>query len=144
MMNKLTIKQQKFVDAFINNGGNGTQAVWDAGYDCKTSNSARVLASENLNKPNIILAIEQAAYKDSKIVDITSIKQGRRLDITQRRISTREDRAEFLTDVYLDDTFPINSRLQAIQLLGKMYGDYLDRIILEKDKVEMPVINVTL
>ena len=26
-----------------------------------------------------------------------------------------------------------------IQLLGKMYGDYLDRVVLQKDKVEMPV-----
>ena len=143
-LNKLTVKQQKFVEAYINNGGNGTQAVWDAGYDCNNSNSSRVQASENLNKPNIILAIEQAGYKDSKIVDLTSIKQGRRLDITKRRISTREDRAEFLTDVYLDHSFPINSRLQAIQLLGKMYGDYLDRVVLQKNKVEMPVVNVTL
>ena len=143
-LNKLTVKQQKFVEAYINNGGNGTQAVWDAGYDCKTSNSARVQASENLNKPNIILAIEQAGYKDSKIVDLMSIKQGRRLDITKRRISTKEDRAEFLTDVYLDHSFPINSRLQAIKLLGKMYGDYLDRVVLQKNKVEMPVVNVTL
>ena len=141
---KLTTKQRKFVRENTNNGGNGAEAIMAAGYDCNNDNRARGLASENLNKPNIILAIEQAGYKDSKIVDITSIKQGRRLDITQRRISTREDRAEFLTDVYLDDTFPINSRLQAIQLLGKMYGDYLDRVVLQKDKVEMPIVNVIL
>ena len=141
---KLTTKQRKFVREYTNNGGNGAEAIMAAGYDCNNDNSARVLASENLNKPNIILAIEQAGYKDSKIVDITSIKQGRRLDVTQRRISTREDRAEFLTDVYLDDSFPINSRLQAIQPLGKMYGDYLDRVVLQKDKVEMPIVNVIL
>jgi hypothetical protein len=53
-------------------------------------------------------------------------------------------RAEFLTGVYLDDAFPIGSRLQAVQLLGKMYGDYLDRVVLQKEEVQMPVINVTL
>ena len=46
--------------------------------------------------------------------------------------------------VYLDNSFPISSRLQAIQLLGKTYGDYLDRVVLQKDKVEMPVVLVTL
>jgi hypothetical protein len=42
----------------------------------------------------------------------------------------------------LDGSFPIGSRLQAVQLLGKMYGDYLDRVVLQKDKVEMPVVNI--
>ena len=143
-MNRLTVKQKKFVDAYVNNGGNGVEAIRAAGYNCSTDNSARVQASENLKKPNVILAIEQSGYVDSRIVATKAIKQGRRLDLADRRISTREDRAEFLTSVYLDDTFPISSRLQAVQLLGKMYGDYLDRVVLQKDKVEMPVINVTL
>ena len=88
--------------------------------------------------------LTKTGYVDSRIVATKAIKQGRRLDLADRRISTREDRAEFLTSVYLDDNFPISSRLQAVQLLGKMYGDYLDRVVLQKDKVEMPVINVTL
>ena len=114
------------------------------GLNCGTDNSARSQASENLKKPHIILAIEQLGYVDSRIVATEAIERGRRLDLAERRISTREDRAEFLTRVYLDDNFPISSRLQAVQLLGKMYGDYLDRVVLQKDKVEMPVINVTL
>ena len=143
-MNRLTIKQQKFVDGYVNNGGNGVDAIRAAGYNCRTDNSARVQASENLKKPNIILAIEQAGYEDSRLIDGDAVERARRLDLSERRISTREDRAEFLTGVYLDGSFPIGSRLQAVQLLGKMYGDYLDRVVLQKDKVEMPVINVTL
>ena len=143
-MNRLTVKQRKFVDAYVNNGGNGVDAVIDAGYTCKNENVARVQASDNLKKPNIILAIEEAGYKDSRIVDTKAIERGRRLDLAERRISTREDRAEFLTDVYLDVAFPIGSRLQAVQLLGKMYGDYLDRVVLQKEEVQMPVINVCL
>ena len=143
-MNRLTNKQKQFVDAYVNNGGNGVEAIRAAGYNCRNDNSARVQASENLKKPNILLAIERSGYVDSKIVDTRAIEQGRRLDLAERRISTREDRAEFLTGVYLDEAFPIGSRLQAVQLLGKMYGDYLDRVVLQKDKVEMPVINVSL
>ena len=141
---RLTDKQRKFADAYVNNGGKGVEAIRAAGYNCSTDNSARVQASENLKKPNIILAIEQSGYKDSRIVNTAALKRGRRLDLSERRISTREDRAEFLTGVYLDNSFPISSRLQAIQLLGKMYGDYLNRVVLQKDKVEMPVVHVTL
>ena len=141
---RLTVKQKKFVDAYVNNGGNGVEAIRTAGYNCSTDNSARSQASKNLKKPHIILAIEQSGYVDSRIVATKSIELGRRIDLAERRISTREDRAEFLTSVYLDETFPISSRLQAVQLLGKMYGDYLERVVLQKDKVEMPVINVTL
>ena len=119
-------------------------AVIDAGYTCKNENVARVQASDNLKKPNIILAIEEAGYKDSRIVDMKAIERGRRLDLAERRISTREDRAEFLTGIYLDEAFPIGSRLQAVQLLGKMYGDYLDRVVLQKEEVQMPVINICL
>ena len=143
-MLRLTTKQRKFVDAYVNNGGNGVDAVINAGYTCKNENVARVQASDNLKKPNIILAIEEAGYKDSRIVDTKAIERGRRLDLAERRISTREDRAEFLTGIYLDEAFPIGSRLQAVQLLGKMYGDYLDRVVLQKEEVQMPVINICL
>ena len=141
---KLTDKQQKFVSEYTNNGGNGAKAIMAAGYNCNNDNSARVLASENLKKPNVILAIEQSGYNDSRIINTEAIEDARELDLAKRRISTREERAEFLTGVYLDSSFPISSRLQAIQLLGKMYGDYLDRVVLQKDKVEMPVVHVTL
>ena len=141
---RLTNKQRRFVDAYANNGGNGVEAIRTAGYNCSTDNSARSQASENLKNPHIILAIEQSGYVDSRIVATKAIEQGRRLDLAERRISTREDRAEFLTSVYLNDAFPINSRLQAAQLLGKMYGDYLERVVLQNDKVEMPVINICL
>ncbi len=49
-MIKLTDKQKRFVDTFVNNGGNGVETVVAAGYNCKNDNSARVLASENLKK----------------------------------------------------------------------------------------------
>ena len=117
---RLTDKQRRFVDAYVNNGGKGVKAIRTAGYNCSTDNSARSQASENLKKPHIILAIEQSGYVDSRIVAARAIEQGRRLDLAERRISSRKDRAEFLTSVYLDDAFPINYRLQAFKLLGKM------------------------
>jgi hypothetical protein len=58
----LTEMQAKFVEAYVENGGNGTQAAITAGYsqDC-----ARVQAQQNLERPKIRLAVEQ--LRDQKI-----------------------------------------------------------------------------
>ena len=53
---KLTAKQDKFVKAYLLNGGNATQAAIDAGY--KADNAA-VIGCENLIKPNIKAEIEK-------------------------------------------------------------------------------------
>ena len=141
-MRRLTSKQQKFVDAYIRNGGNGTQAVWEAGYDCKNANSARAQSSDNLRKPNIRLAMEEAGYRDSRLINTEGIIEARNVDLAHRKISTREDRAEFLTGVYLDESHHIVARLKAVELLGKMYGDFLDRVVLQKEDIQMPVIQI--
>lgn len=49
---KLTMKEQKFVTAYIENGGNGTKAALEA-YDVGSENAAAHLASKNLRKPAI-------------------------------------------------------------------------------------------
>ena len=77
---RITDKQRRFADAYVNNGGNGVEAIRAAGYNCRTDNSARVQASENLKKPNILLAIERSGYVDSRIVDTRAIEQGRVLN----------------------------------------------------------------
>ena len=52
----LTAKQQRFVEAYVANP-NGAQAAIRAGYSART---ARVIASENLRKPEIADAIDKA------------------------------------------------------------------------------------
>jgi len=59
-MPKLTRKQKKFVDEYVATG-NGTKAAKKA-YDIKPNDeiTPRVIASENLTKPNIVEAIQEA------------------------------------------------------------------------------------
>lgn len=59
---KLTIKQAKFVKAYVDNDGNGTKAALQT-YDVKNENSAHAIASENLQKPTIQEAIDNAMVK---------------------------------------------------------------------------------
>jgi phage terminase small subunit len=54
----LTHKQKIFVKEYVDNGGNGTKAAEKA-YGVTTNGSARQIASENLTKPNIIMALGQ-------------------------------------------------------------------------------------
>ncbi len=52
MARTLTKKQRKFVNEYAENGI-GNLAVIEAGYDVLNDETARVIASENLTKPNI-------------------------------------------------------------------------------------------
>lgn len=66
-MDKLTKKQQGFVKDYVETG-NGTQAAL-RNYDTDNPDVAKVIASENLTKPNIQEAIKSIAEKiDDKLV----------------------------------------------------------------------------
>ena len=54
---RLTLKQQRFVDSYIRNGGDGAQAVLDAGYNVTNTSSIHAISCENLKKPLIRLAL---------------------------------------------------------------------------------------
>lgn len=63
---KLTVKEEKFVAAYIKNGGHGTEAALEA-YDTESRNTAAVAASKNLRKP----AVEEAIRAEMKRQGIT-------------------------------------------------------------------------
>ena len=56
-MRKPTLKQRHFIKAYVQNGGNATQAALEA-YDT-TYDTARVIGCENLTKPNIKQVIDR-------------------------------------------------------------------------------------
>jgi hypothetical protein len=65
---KLTIKQKKFVKAYVANDGNGTQAALQT-YNTVDEKTAGVIAVENLAKPSIKEAIESALVKHEITMD---------------------------------------------------------------------------
>lgn len=64
----LTIKQKKFVKAYVANDGNGTKAALET-YDTKDYHTAHSIAVENLQKPAIRDAVEQSLIKHEITVD---------------------------------------------------------------------------
>jgi phage terminase small subunit len=70
----LTAKQQRFVEAYVANP-NGAQAAIRAGYSVRT---ARVIASENLRKPEIAAAINKVTERREarENVRIEKVREG--------------------------------------------------------------------
>lgn len=56
---ELTVKQARFVKEYAENGGNGTKAALVA-YDIEDPNTASSIATENLRKPDIREAVNNA------------------------------------------------------------------------------------
>jgi len=68
MNDKLSLKQKLFCEAYINNLGNGTEAVIKAGYSISKNghpdrNLAKSIASENLTKPDVLAYINTLLEK---------------------------------------------------------------------------------
>lgn len=107
MLPKLRPKQARFVRAYIDNGGNATQAAITAGYNPKT---ARQIAAENLTKPYIQEAIRELTEAREKSSGITA--EWVRQQIAQ--IAQKEDAKD-------------QDRLKALDMLAKMLGLYEKR-----------------
>lgn len=68
----LTHKQEQFVQEYVANGGNGTQAAL-AVYNTTDPNTAHVIASENLQKPTVAeRATELSLQLRTKFADMIS------------------------------------------------------------------------
>jgi hypothetical protein len=140
-LSRLTLKQQRFADSYISNGGNGAQAVIDAGYNVTSRSSIHTISCENLKKPLIRLELERQGYKDCRLISSDAVLEARKIDEKNNRISSRAERAAFLTSIYEDDSLIIGARLKAVDMLNRMYGDYRSKAILHDNPVEMPRIN---
>ncbi len=74
---KLTQKQLSFVENYLLNGGNGTQAVLGS-YKTRNRKSASVIASRNLQNPRIAQALRGSPETERVILDsiARTIKEG--------------------------------------------------------------------
>lgn len=98
----LTIKQQRFIEAF---NGNAAAAARAAGYRHPDRIGSRLMT-----RPEIKSAIlsREAAFCDETI-------------------ATRAERQQFWSAVMRDDSVKLPDRLRASELLAKSEGDFLDR-----------------
>lgn len=127
----LTAKQQRFCDEYLIDL-NATQAAIRAGYSEKT---ARIIAAENLTKPNIKAYIQQRmAEKEKELIAdqnevlkyLTAVMRGDRTEQTPIFIG---DGIQKITDIDV----PTKDRLKAAELLGKRYSLFTDKVETDVD-----------
>ena len=134
-MANLTPKQQRFVEEYLIDL-NATQAAIRAGYSEKT---AKEIGSENLTKPNIAKAIQEA---QSKLSERTGITQDYVLNVITETLD-RCRQAEPVRDKTGEQVYGFNSEedkyeavfkfdatnvLKGAELLGKHLGMFKDKI----------------
>ena len=90
------------------------------------------------------MALEKQGYEDCGLIDSNAILGAWKIDEENNRISSRAERAAFLTKVFEDDSLFIGARIKALDMLNKMYGDYRSDAILNDKAIEMPTINFIL
>ena len=127
-MEKLTPKQQKFIDYYIQTG-NATEAAKLVGYSSKTAYS---IGNENLNKPEIKQAIDER-LKQLESERIAEAKEIMEVLTTIIRGKTDE---EILMQVKgkvqrLNKRTSVRDRLRAMELLAKIKGWFIDKKELE-------------
>ena len=129
-MAKLTAKQQRFCDEYLIDL-NATQAAIRAGYSEKT---ARIIASENITKPNIKAYIQQRmdekekeliAGQDEVLKYLTAVMRGQ----SRSSVVVVESTGDFMSQAREMEKAPDEKeRLRAAELLGKRYGLYTEKV----------------
>lgn len=123
----LTDKQRRFVDEYIANGFNATQAAIKAGYSERT---ARKTASENLTKPAIqeYLAERTAAYEESLVAKGEEV-----LQFLTAVMRGEMEETHFDNEGYQHGYVSQKNQIKAAELLGKAHGMFAQSMRHEGD-----------
>lgn len=132
-MTKLTVKQQKFADYYIELG-NATEAAVLAGYSPRT---AGVIGNENLKKPYV------KKYIEDRLAELDSQSIAAQKEVLQYLTSVMrgESRSEVIVIEGIGDGMSTaksvlkhpdeKERLKAAELLGKRYGIFKDNVVMD-------------
>lgn len=100
-------RQKKFVAAYARLG-NAAQAAIEAGYSAKT---ARQIGQALLTKIDIKNAVANLTEKTHSNL-----------------IASAQERQQLLTSLMRSEKEKTSDRLKAVELLGKMQGDFIERV----------------
>jgi phage terminase small subunit len=118
---KLTQKQQRFVDEYIISG-NATQAAIKAGY---SKRSAQQTGAENLLKPVIKAELDKrnAEIQSKKTMDMQEVMERLasfgRGEVTEEQVTNSGEIVQVKTKN--------SDQIRALELIGKRYGAWTDK-----------------
>lgn len=114
-MDKLTEKQQRFIDYYVETG-NATEAARRAGYEAKSEKAMQNIGSENLGKLGEYIKERMKPAQDKRIADADEVLQ----------YLTAVMRGE-VKDTFDFDT-SVRDRNKAAELLGKRHRLFVDKV----------------
>lgn len=121
---KLSVKESKFVRAYKLNGGNGTQAVIDAGFETEYPQQ---YASKLLQKPLIKAELERYEKELDEEFKVSATQKRKWLvQVIERCLQVEKPIDEFLGEEIEAGEFKFNAGevTRAIAELNKMDGDH--------------------
>lgn len=121
-MDKLTEKQKRFIDYYVETG-NATEAARRAGYEAKTNRTMESIGSENLRKLEVFINERLNPIDDKRIADADEVL----------RYLTSVMRGE-VKDTFDFDT-SVRDRNKAAELLGKRHRLFVDKVEQESSGV---------
>lgn len=137
MARRLSPKQEKFIDAYIELG-NATEAAKKAGYRCKSETAFSSVGTENLRKLEIFIKKRLEEAKNSRIADIVEIME---FLTAVLRGEVSEILINPITGMKEDVATNVRTRIDAAKELLKRYPNKLDaerqRLLLDKLKAEI-------
>lgn len=124
---KLTLKQERFIDEYIISG-NATQAAIKAGYSKRT---AKQTGTENLAKPYLKAELDRrnAEIQSQKTADMTEVMEY----LTSVMRGEQTESVATSKGVYNDIPVTAKDRIKAAELIGKRHGAWTDKKVISGD-----------
>lgn len=120
---KLSPKQQRFVDAYIELG-NATEAAKRAGYKCRSYSAYGAVGSENLKKLKDFIDVRLGEIKSKRTADLTEVME---FLTSVLRGEVTETVFNPVTGLKEDIHANVKSRVDAARELLKRYPRQLDK-----------------
>lgn len=133
---KLTEKQQRFIDCYIELG-NATEAARRAGY---SERSAKQIGNENLTKLDCFIKKRLQEFEDKRIARadevlkyLTSVMRGEETE----EVVVVENLGDFMSRATtIDKEVGAKERIKAAELLGKRYSLFTEKVDITLEKSE--------
>ena len=114
-MDKLTERQKRFIDYYIETG-NATESARKAGYKASSEKAMQNIGSENLGKLGEYIKERMKPIEDNRIADAEEVLR------YLTKVIRGEEKDQFGLDASLKD------RNKAAELLGKRYRLFVDKV----------------